>query len=452
MREKPVLTTGPILKTLLSLAMPIMASSFLGTVYGITDMAWIGFLGSKAVAGVGVGGMFLWLSAGLCSLARMGGQVNVAQAIGRGDSEEAREYAKSAIQIVAVFGILYGLIGLLLAEKMVGVFHLGDELAVRYGIQYTRITSGLILFSYLTMVGAGIYTASGDSKTPLKANAAGLVLNMILDPLMILGIGPFPKLGVIGAAVATVTAEMISLIVLTLSFLTGKRKTEEKRPIWGLLGVSNGKYYSQIIKIGLPTAIQGTTYCLISMTLMRMIAVFGAAAVAVQNVGGQLESVCWYTADGFGGAMNAFAGQNYGAGRMERVREAYKKSLRIIALWGCFVMLLFFLFPYQIAGVFFHEPEAMRIAVNYLRILGAGEAFMCVELLTIGTLSGLGKTRLCSIISILLTGSRIPIALALSSTALGLNGIWLTFVLTTVIKGITFATVFYRHPLIRHVH
>ena len=88
------LTSGPILKTLAELALPIMASSLLGTAYNITDMAWIGMLGSKAVAGVGVGGMYVWLSQGLVALPRMGGQVNVAQACGRGDYEQARGYCR----------------------------------------------------------------------------------------------------------------------------------------------------------------------------------------------------------------------------------------------------------------------------------------------------------------------------------------------------------------------
>ena len=99
------LTSGPILKTLAELALPIMASSLLGTAYNITDMAWIGLLGSKAVAGVGVGGMYVWLSQGLVALPRMGGQVNTAQACGRKDYEEARSYAASALQITILFGL-----------------------------------------------------------------------------------------------------------------------------------------------------------------------------------------------------------------------------------------------------------------------------------------------------------------------------------------------------------
>ena len=97
------LTKGPILKTLTKLAVPIMASSFLGTLYNITDMAWIGLLGSRAVAGVGVGGMFTWLSQGLAAMARMGGQVHVAQCIGRGDRERAHGFAQAAVQLAAFY-------------------------------------------------------------------------------------------------------------------------------------------------------------------------------------------------------------------------------------------------------------------------------------------------------------------------------------------------------------
>lgn len=116
------LTKGPILKTLTKLAIPIMASYFIGTLYNITDMAWIGQLGSKAVAGVGVGGMFTWLSQGLSSIARMGGQVQVAQCIGRGDREKAHGYAQVAIQLAFYMGLIFALISLIFVHPMVGIF------------------------------------------------------------------------------------------------------------------------------------------------------------------------------------------------------------------------------------------------------------------------------------------------------------------------------------------
>ena len=133
------LTKGPILKTLTKLAIPIMASSFLGTLYNITDMAWIGLLGSKAVAGIGVGGMFIWLSQGFASMARMGGQVQVAQCVGRGDKKKAHGYAQAAVQLAAIMGILYAIIALIFTKQMIEFFKLEDPEAYAAAFVYTKI-------------------------------------------------------------------------------------------------------------------------------------------------------------------------------------------------------------------------------------------------------------------------------------------------------------------------
>lgn len=442
-KDKQVtLTEGPILKALISLAMPIMASSFLNTFYSITDMAWIGMLGSKAVAGVGVGGMYVWLSQGLSSLARMGGQVNVAQALGRGKRKEAGHYACASIQLVVIFAVIFALVCLLFTDGLVALFHLGDAETIRCAVVYTKITCGLVIFSYVTVVLTGLYTAQGDSKTPLAANFIGLLVNVILDPLLIIGIGPFPRLEAVGAAAATVFAQFIVMAVLILGVLRdGKHNVISEGT---LLGLAEAKYYKGIFRIGVPTAIQGTVYCLISMVLTRMVAVFGPAAVAVQRVGGQVEAISWNTADGFAASLNAFSAQNYGAGKMDRVRKGYWIAFRTIAAWGCLIMILFLLFPEPISEVFFHEADAVAISVKYFVIVGLSEAFMSVELATVGALSGLGRTRLCSVISILFTGTRIPLALILSATPLGLDGIWWAMSMTSVVKGILFTLAFRR--------
>lgn len=218
------LTKGPILKTLTKLAVPIMASAFLGTLYNITDMAWIGLLGSRAVAGVGVGGMFTWLSQGLAAMARMGGQVQVAQCIGRGDRERAHCFAQAAVQLSAFMGIAYAVLSLLFTRQMVGFFQLADAEAHAAAMSYTRIACGLIVFSFLTLTLTGIYTAQGDSKTPFLANLVGLATNMILDPVLILGPGIFPRLGVAGAAIATVTAQAIVMSIMILGIMVQKKE------------------------------------------------------------------------------------------------------------------------------------------------------------------------------------------------------------------------------------
>ena len=428
MKMEGNLTKGPILKTLTKLAVPIMASSFLGTLYNITDMAWIGLLGSRAVAGVGVGGMFTWLSQGLAAMARMGGQVHVAQCIGRGDREKAHGFAQAAVQLAAFMGMAYAILSLLFTRQMVGFFQLADAQAHAAAMSYTRIACGLIVFSFMTLTLTGLYTAQGDSKTPFIANL-----------VRILRVGMFPKLGVVGAAIATVTAQAIVMSIMIVGIVIQKKENVLKGT--RLLAKIPWEYLQGICKIGIPTAIQGMAYCAISMVLTRMISGYGAEAVATQRVGGQIESISWNTADGFAAALNAFIAQNYGAGKNDRVKKGYKASLWTVGIWGLLISAVFICIPEPIARIFFHEPKAIATSVEYLIIIGFSEAFMCVELTTVGALSGLGRTRLCSIISIAFTSARIPLSIILGGI-MGLDGIWWAISSTSIVKGIIFTCTF----------
>ena len=403
-------------------------------------MAWIGQLGSKAVAGVGVGGMYIWLSQGLASMSRMGGQVQVAQYIGRGDWEEAHGYPQAAVQLSLLTGLAFSAMCVIFLHPLVGFFKLTDPEALDAAFSYTRVACGLLVFSFLTLTLTGLYTAQGDSKTPFVANFIGLLINLLLDPLLILGVGPFPRIEVAGAAVATVSAQFVVMFVMMVGVFRSKKEENVLKGI-RLFEPFSKEELGNICKIGGPTAIQGMVYCMISMVLTRMVAAFGAEAIATQRVGGQIESVSWNTADGFAAALNAFVGQNYGAKKMDRVQKGYR-IFWTVAIWGVLIMLAFILFPGPIAGVFFHEEKAMEIAISYLIIIGFSEAFMCVELMTIGALSGLGKTKLCSVISITATSMRIPLAMVLSRTSLGLDGIWWALTLTSVAKGIIFYLTF----------
>ena len=430
------LTEGSIFKVLMRLSLPIMASAFLATAYSITDLAWIGSLGSSAVAGVGVGGMYVWLSQGLSTLARMGGQVPMAQALGKGDVKDAKKYAVTSLWVVAFFGILFGIVSLVFTNPMVAFFNLDTALTVSHAKVYLKITCGLIIFSYIGYTLTGLYTAQGDSKTPLKANFIGLVTNMILDPVLILGIGPFPRLEVIGAAIATVFAQFLVMMVLIIDIYRPKSNNLLKSA--NIFRFPGMEYLKTIFKIGTPAALQGTLYCAFSMVLTRMVSGFGDGAIATQRVGGQIESITWNVADGFAAALNAFSAQNFGAGKIDRVKKGYYLSAVTIALWGSLIGLIFFLFPNGIANIFFHEPEVIAIAIGYLSIIALGEPFMCVEIVSSGAISGLGNTKLCSIISVIFTGSRIPLAYLLSRTSLGLKGIWWALTITSICKGIVF--------------
>lgn len=430
---------GRILPTLARLALPIMATAFVQMAYNLTDMAWIGFLGSSAVAAVGAAGMYTWLAQGVAMIAKMGGQVGLGQSVGAGKHREAAAFLRGALQLAIFLALLYGAVCLLFAPQLIGYFGLSDAATFDMAVLYLRIAGGLILFAFLNLTMTGLYTSVGDSRTPFLANCIGMFGNMLFDPVLIFGIGPFPRMGVAGAALATVSAQAVVSLVL---FAFRKRSHASVLMKLNLFLPAPAFIYRSILRIGLPASVQSMVYTLISMVLTRIAATWGDTAVAVQRVGSQIESIAWMTADGFGSAVNAFMAQNYGARQLSRVRGTYKAAFLLMAGWGLFSMLLLYFGAGALTGLFLHEEEALREGVYYLQVISFGEIFMCVELMTVGALSGLGRTGICSAVSMTLTGSRIPIAYALSATTLGIGGVWWAFSLSSMAKGVIFTIVF----------
>lgn len=425
---------GKIFPSLTGLALPIMATSLVQTAYSLTDMAWIGRVGSSAVAAVGAAGMYTWLSTGIVMLARMGGQIKVAHSLGEGSTEEAVEYGRGALQLTILLALLFALASNIFTAQMIGFFELSSEKIAQDAQHYLRITGGLILFSFLNQTLTGLFTAIGDSKTPFLANFTGLAINMILDPMMIFGIGPFPRMEAVGAAAATVTAQAVVTLVMAGRALQDRLLFDKIR-----LGTpTSWKYLRVMIRLGIPSSLQNMLYTGISMVLTRMVVSWGDTAVAVQRVGGQVEGISWMTAEGFGSAINAFTGQNYGAKFYDRVKRGYVISMGVIGAWGIMTSCVLVFGAEQIFRLFIQEPEVVPVGVSYLVILGIGQMFMCEELVTGGALQGLGKTMSCSLITIVLTAARIPLAFVLSSTSLGLNGIWWALTVTSIAKGIVF--------------
>ncbi len=434
MKKNIDLLEGHIFTSLTGLALPIMATSLVQMAYNLTDMAWIGQVGSKAVAAVGAAGMYTWLSQGVVAMPKMGGQIKIAHSLGEERPKDAAEYAKGAIQMGTLFAILFAVIMVTGAKRLIGFFGLQDAKTLADAQVYLKITCGLIFFPFMNSILTGILTATGDSKTPFKANAVGLVINMVMDPVLIFGIGPFPRMEVAGAAVATVTAQIVVFLVFLLAIRQDIIIFDKIK----LFTKTSGGYIKTIYRLGLPAAIQNLLYTSISMVLTRFVAGFGDAAVAVQRVGGQIESISWMTADGFAAAINSFVGQNYGGKKYKRVKKGYLTSVGVMFVWGLLCTALLVFLPGPIFRIFIREPEIIPAGIDYLRIIGYSEMFMCIELTTVGALSGLGKTFLSSIISITLTSARIPLALLLSATALGLTGIWWALTISSVMKGIVF--------------
>ena len=436
------LTESPILAALVRLALPIMASSLFSTAYNLTDMLWIGKLGSVAVAAVGAGGMFLWFSNGIAVLAKMGGQIYTSQCIGRRDMRLAGCYAWGALVTALIIGMTAGTICAFFPEGLIRLLQIKEAETIRLGGRYLRITGGMLAIPFVNHVLTGLYTAKGDSRLPLIANMTGLIINMILDPILVPGMFGFPRLGVVGAAVATVFAQCISLSIFVIHMLrSAPARAGSTFELWPPVKAP-GSIYADILKMGVPAAMQSCAYCVFSMILTSICAGYGSEAVAVMRLGGQIESISWNAADGFGTALNAFTGQNYGARNFDRIKKGFRISTVIVVTWGLLITLLLVGLPGTISRLFFFEPQAIAISVSYLTVVGLSEPFMCAEINAGAALCGLGKTAVFSAVSILLTGFRIPLAFLLTKNGMGLYGVWWALTLTSMAKGVMLTIVF----------
>lgn len=441
-RKNIDLLSGNILGAMSRLALPIMGTSLMQMAYNLTDMIWIGRISSNAVAAVGAAGMYLWLSNGFSALARMGGQVLVAQSLGADKQERAAEYAGASLRMGILFGLIYGVISVLANGPLIGFFRLNSQEVIRDARIYLVITCGCLIFTFLNQIMTGLLTAMGNSGVTFRATFVGLLLNVALDPVLIFGVGPFPRMGVAGAAVATVLAQVVVFAVymmiikddpIIFSRLHLFRKASDK-PL--STRRKSSAVYGEIVRVGFPVALQSLIFTGISMIIARLIAGWGDAAVAVQKVGSQIESISWMTAEGFGSAVNAFVAQNYGAGKNKRVKKGYFSAMGVMMLWGVFTSFVLIAFPEVLFRIFITEAEVIPMGVDYLRILGISQLFMCTESASAGAFQGLGRTVPPSLVGVVFTALRIPLAMLLAGTALGLNGIWWSIAVSSIVKGV----------------
>ena len=435
MKTRTDLLKGNILGALVSMSLPIMATSFLQMAYNMTDMIWIGRVGANSVAAVGAAGMFVNFSRGLSAFLRVGGQVNVAQAYGAGNPEKAAKYAANALQMGVLLSFLYAVVISVFRKPFIGFLRFTNAQVIHDAEVYLLIMGIFSLFNIVNPIITAVITATGNSRSPFLISTVGLVINLVLDPVLIFGLGGFPEMGVLGAAVATVFAQLIVFIL----YICYMKKDPLVFSHMKLVKPLDGKLTGHIVKIGLPATVQETMFNGISMTIGRIIAAWGETAIAVQKVGIQVEAISYMTADGFASATSSFIAQNYGAAQYKRARKGYKTALGVMMCWGVITTCTLVFLPEPIFRVFITEPEVIPMGVDYLRILGYSQLFMCMEILTAGAFSAYGKTLPPSVVSIVFTSARIPMAVLLGKTALGLCGAWWSISMSSVFKGVILA-------------
>lgn len=428
------LTKGDILSQLFKLAMPIMATSFIQMAYNLTDMAWVGRIGSEAVAAIGSVGILTWMSISISLLTKVGTEVSVAQAIGLKDEKAAKKFASHNITLALIISVCIAIILLLFANPIINIYNLNNYIS-SLASSYLRIVATALPFLFLSGVFTGIYNAAGKSKTPFVINGIGLVTNMILDPVLIFAF----DLGTMGAAIGTWLSHFMVFAIFVyelkfrkvffngITFLTKLKK----------------KYLIKIIKIGLPVATLNTLFSIISMNLGKVASQHGGhIGLMTLTTGGQIEAITWNTSQGFSTALSAFVSQNFAAGKIKRVLNAFKITLWMTLIFGALCSLLFIIYGKEIFSIFVPEKYAYTAGGIFLVIDGYSQMFMMLEIATQGIFYGIGKTLPPAIISITLNYSRIPLSLWLISLGYGVEGIWWSICITSILKGISCLTWF----------
>ncbi len=445
MKRNINLLEGPIFSSLWRFSAPFMLTAFVQMAYNLTDMMWIGRLNAEAVAGVGIVGILSWLSDAVATLGRTGTGVLLAQNYGRGDLKKSISIYNNGYQLSMVVAVLFALLSTLFLSSFIRLYNLGEPVST-YAFDYGVIVLPGLFFKMVTYVMSQAYQSLGNSGTPFRIIFIGLVTNMILDPVLIFGLGPIPALGIQGAAIATTGAQI--LVFLLFHYFMRKddilcRTTWMVKPDKGL--------WTDIFKIGFPVSLLSAAHCLVSLFLNVLIATFGATALAVTSVGSQMESISWMTSDGYASALTAMVAQNYGAGKIDRVKRTIRLGLMSILSIGIFAMTVLILFRAPLFRLFLPgESEAIKLGVVYLLIFGISQPFMTMEIGSTGCFNGLGQTMIPSVLSIVLNVARIPISYLLMPS-FGIYGIWLAMSGSSILKGILINVLLYFYLKKKHV-
>ena len=440
-------THGAIFSPLVRLAMPIMATSFVQMAYNLTDMAWVGRLGSESVAAIGAVAMVMWLNSSFAMLSKVAAEVSIGQALGAGKEREATACASHTTTISLLLALVLAVVLHFGADFILSFFKLAPQIQV-LAVNYLHIVSTAVPFAFLITNFTGIYNGAGRSNIPFLFVSSGLVFNMLLDPLFIFGVkGVFAGMGVIGAAIATWISQGMVLLMLVFRL----RRND------GILGRFpffvrlRGNFTIRVLRLGFPVAMMTLFFASINTYLARIASIYGGhLGITTQTTGGQIEAVTWSTSQGFSTALSAFVAQNFGAGKINRAWMAYRYTLMVMLSLGVLVSASFLFFGVEIFGVIIPEIDAARAGGDYLWVMGFSQIFMMLELTTQGMFNGMGRTLPPAVVSITFNFARIPLALLFASW-MGITGVWWAISVSSIIKGIILPVWLRRRSTLRRI-
>jgi len=411
-------TKGSIVRNLLSLSWPMMINDGLRTVGPTIDMIWVGKLGAASVAGVGVGGMAVMaVMAGRLGIS-VGMRAMIARFVGQSDTKGANHIAQQALVISAAYALGLALIGILFAEQIL-IFLGVDADVVIEGAKYMRISFASTLVMSFMMVAEGIMQASGDAVTPMRITIVYRVFHVILCPFLIFGWWIFPRMGVSGAAITNVVAQILGMTLGLWVLFTGRSRLKltlrnfrlDLNIIW------------RIVRIGIPAAIQMAQRSFAGLVYVWFMSPFGTYALAAHSLLNRIQMFVAMPSKGFSLGSSVLVGQNLGAsqtGRAERsawiaaglAESAFVVFTAVILLW-----------PGSIIRIFSSEPGVVEVGIVFLRIAVVGMLVAGFEMVIMDSLSGAGDTLPPMLFSVL-TMWIVPVPLAFFLPKVGNLGVY----------------------------
>lgn len=377
---------GSMGKAILALAVPVVINSFLQTMYNLTDTYWLGQLGTNELAAINLVSPLQQIVVNFGSGLTVAGAVLIAQLIGASKKEEAASMASQIFVCAMIFSIICA--GVIAIFTPTVVNWLGaDEPTAKVANVYLRIVILDMPFLYMVNIFAAIRQAQGDTVSPMFLNLTGILLNVILDPLLMIVI----NWGAAGAALATVIAKavpaMISLVIL-------KRDTTGVRIRLKGFRFEKSKMKS-ILTVGLPTAIGGSTMQLGFLLMSRNVYVYGTGAMAAYGIGNKVNGLITLPSNGIGSAVATIVGQNIGANQIDRAEKGYKIARRVSVIF-LFVGGLILSRPFlseAIVGLFSTDEEVIAMAADFLSIMALWCFTNGVYNSTSGLFQGSGHTE-----------------------------------------------------------
>jgi putative MATE family efflux protein len=434
------LTEGNLAQSIWRLAVPLVIQGALMDVFNLVDMIFVGRLGAAAIAAVSIGGVLMGLIRMFAMGISTGTVALVSRFVGEGRPEAARDAIGQSISLSVAFSAAVAVLGWLLPEPVLRLLGAAEDV-IPQGVDYLRVMCVGSITMFLTLTLSAGMRGFGNAVTPMWALGLASLLNVGLDPLFIFGVGPFPRMGVAGSAIATVISRAVGAVILLWAL--GGRGNDGRRVRLRLAPhAEGGRYLAKIVRIGSFSALRMLSMNLSRLALVRIVALFGTFAVAAFGIGLRVRIFVMVLGFGLADATAVVVGQNLGAGKPGRAERSAWLSVGYLGMAFALVSAAFLLFPRAVIGLFNTEADVVDMGARFLRFFVPALLALTFAIVFSRAIEGAGDTLPVMVITaICLIAIGIPLAWWFSRLW-GTDGIWAAMMAADVLQGLGTLVVF----------